>query len=206
MLDQSCVVAFTPSVRAEQERYGSRRQYARYEAAGGFRTALDEATAAFVGTVDTAFLATVNADGRPYVQHRGGPAGFIRVAAPDRLLIADREGNRQYVTTGNLRDNAKAFLFLIDYENLRRVKIWGEAAMREPTPELRAALGPEGDDPGLLRVLEFRIEALDVNCPKFIPRKIGADKVLAAVHGLQDRIRALEEENAVLRAANRFDR
>ncbi len=205
MLDQSCAVAFTPSVRAEQERYGSRRQYARYAAAGGFHTALDAATAAFVASADTAFLATVNADGRPYVQHRGGPAGFIRVAAPDRLLIADHEGNRQYVTAGNLRDNPKAFLFLIDYETRRRVKIWGEAVMREPTPDLVAALGPEGADPELRRVLDFRIEALDVNCPKFIPRKIGAEKVVALVQALQDRIRALEAENAALRNASPTD-
>ena len=120
-------IAFSPRVKALQEQRGSRSAYARIEARGGFRTAITPDLVAFLAEVDTAFLATSNAEGQPYAQHRGGPAGFIRALDEHTLGFADFSGNRQYITAGNLEENDRAFLFLIDYAHRRRVKLWGRA-------------------------------------------------------------------------------
>ncbi|WP_353204989.1 pyridoxamine 5'-phosphate oxidase family protein, partial [Sphingomonas sp.] len=120
-------IAFTPTVKALQSARGSRAAYAKMEARGGFRDQIDETLIAFLAQVDTAYLATANASGQPYAQHRGGPKGFIRVLGPQTLGWADYEGNRQYVSTGNLAENDKAFLFLMDYAHKRSIKLWGRA-------------------------------------------------------------------------------
>ena len=120
-------IAFTPAVKALQVERGSRSSYAKMEERGGFRTAISDDLAEFLGEVDTAYLATVNSAGQPYAQHRGGPKGFIRMIGPQTLAFADYTGNRQYITTGNLAESDKAFLFLMDYANRRRIKIWGRA-------------------------------------------------------------------------------
>ena len=127
MISPSSDIAFTPSVKAVQTRHGSRDAYARMEARGGFRTAIDEDLIAFLGEVDTAYLATSNAAGQPYAQHRGGPKGFIRALDDHTLAFADFAGNRQYISTGNLAENDRAFLFLMDYAHRRRIKVWGHA-------------------------------------------------------------------------------
>ena len=125
-------IAFTPSVKAVQASRGSREIYARREAAGaGFQTEITPDLVEFLSTVDTAYLATANAEGQPYAQHRGGPKGFIRVAGERTLGFADFRGNRQYVTIGNLKENDKAFLFLMDYAHRRRIKLWGRARVSE---------------------------------------------------------------------------
>jgi predicted pyridoxine 5'-phosphate oxidase superfamily flavin-nucleotide-binding protein len=139
-------IAFTPAVKAVQTRRGSRGAYAKREAAGGFQTEITPDLVEFLSAVDTAYLATANAEGRPYAQHRGGPRGFIRVVGQRTLGFADFKGNRQYVTTGNLSENDKAFLFLMDYAHRRRVKIWGRARVSED-PEVIDALMPEGFGP-----------------------------------------------------------
>ena len=136
-------IAFTPAVKAVQTRRGSRGAYAKREAAGGFQTEITPDLVEFLSAVDTAYLATANAEGQPYAQHRGGPRGFIRVVGQRTLGFADFKGNRQYVTTGNLSENDKAFLFLMDYAHRRRVKIWGRARVSED-PEVIDALMPEG--------------------------------------------------------------
>ena len=124
-LPQRC--AFTPAVKALQSAKGSRRSYAHMEEAGGWRTDIDGNLAAFVGAQTSVFLATANAEGQPYIQHRGGPAGFLRVLDPKTIAFADFRGNRQYITLGNLTENPKAYLFLIDYARRQRIKIWGSA-------------------------------------------------------------------------------
>lgn len=134
-------VAFTPTVKALQEARGSRASYARMEDHGGFRTAITPDLQDFLAEIDTAYLATSNATGQPYAQHRGGPKGFIQVIDDHTLGFADFSGNRQYVTTGNLVDNDKAFLFLMDYAHKRRIKLWGHARVSDD-PALIARLMP----------------------------------------------------------------
>jgi predicted pyridoxine 5'-phosphate oxidase superfamily flavin-nucleotide-binding protein len=124
-------VAFTPSVKAVQARKGSREAYARMEERGGFETRITPDLATFITAQTSVFLATANGDGQPYIQHRGGPPGFLRVLDESTVGFADFAGNRQYITQGNLADNPKAYLFLLDYAFRRRVKIWGEAHVVE---------------------------------------------------------------------------
>jgi uncharacterized protein len=192
-------IAFTPIVKAIQTARGSRENYARMEARGGFRTEATADLEAFLADVDTAYLATATADGQPYAQHRGGPKGFIRLLDPHTLAFADYTGNRQYVSTGNLAENDKAFLFLMDYAHQRRIKIWGRAEVSDD-PALIAQLMPEGYRARPEQAIIFRIDAWDVNCPQHIPQKINAADVSAALARLNERIAALEAENAALKS------
>ena len=193
-------IAFTPAVKAVQTRRGSRGAYAKREAAGGFQTEITPDLVEFLSAVDTAYLATANAEGQPYAQHRGGPRGFIRVVGQRTLGFADFKGNRQYVTTGNLSENDKAFLFLMDYAHRRRVKIWGRARVSEDA-EVIDALMPEGYRARPEQAILFDVEAWDVNCTQHIPQKIDAEDVARALESLQERIARLEEENAELKSA-----
>ncbi|GLI22533.1 hypothetical protein GGQ86_000123 [Xanthobacter flavus] len=192
-------VAFTAAVKAAQQARGSRQAYARVEARGGFRTELTPDFVQFLGGIDTAFLATANAAGQPYVQHRGGPKGFIRVLDAHTLGMADFSGNRQYITVGNASENPKAFLFLMDYTHRRRIKVWGELSVVEGDADLVARLMPE--DYGAIpeRALLFKVSAWDINCPQHIPQKIDAPLVAAALQEREARIAALEMEVARLR-------
>lgn len=192
-------IAFTPTVKAVQTRRGSRAAYAELEARGGFRTEMTEDLIQFIAGVDTAYLATASADGQPYVQHRGGPKGFIRKIAERTLGFADFAGNRQYVTTGNLLENEKAFLFLMDYAQRRRVKIWGRARTVENDLDLIARLTPESYRARPERAILFDVEAWDINCPKHIPQKLDAAEVAEAFERLRGKVAALEEENESLR-------
>ncbi len=194
-------VAFTPAVKAVQARRGSREAYARLERRGGFGTELDDELARFVAERDSVYLATASAAGQPYVQHRGGPKGFLHVLDPRTLAWADFRGNRQYVTTGNLAENDRAFLFLMDYETRTRVKIWGRARVVEDDPALVARLMPEGYRATPEQAIVFAVEAWDVNCPQHIPRKLDAVEVESELARLRERVAALEAENTRLRAA-----
>jgi len=192
-------IAFTPSVKAIQERRGSRAGYARLEARGGFETEITDELARFVADRDSAYLATASAAGRPYVQHRGGPKGFIRVLDAHTLGWADFRGNRQYLTTGNLAENDQAFLFLMDYARRTRVKIWGRARVIEDDPALVERLMPEGYRAAVEQAVLFTVEAWDVNCPQHVPLKLDAADVEDALARLRERVAALEEENERLR-------
>jgi uncharacterized protein len=192
-------VAFTPTVKAIQAARGSRDAYAKMEARGGFHDCVTDELAAFFAGVDTAFLATANVGGQPYVQHRGGPKGFIRVIDDHTIGFADFAGNRQYITTGNLAENAKAFLFLMDYARCQRVKLWGHARVVDDDPDLVAQLMPDGYAARGEQAILFKIEAWDVNCPRHIPRKLDAADVTDAIARLQTRIAVLEAENSALR-------
>ena len=192
-------VAFTPAVKAIQTRKGSRGGYAHMEEGGGWRTEIDDALAAFIGEQTSFFLATATADGQPYIQHRGGPAGFIKILDKSTLAFADFRGNRQYITQGNLTENPKAYIFLIDYVNRRRVKIWGEARVVEDDPALTASLMPKDYKAKPEQAILFRITAWDTNCPQHIPVKFDAADVAAAIAERDSRIAELEAEVARLK-------
>jgi predicted pyridoxine 5'-phosphate oxidase superfamily flavin-nucleotide-binding protein len=192
-------IAFTPAVKTVQSRRGSRAAYAEMEAQGGFRTAIDDSLVRFLAGVDTAYLATANAAGQPYTQHRGGPKGFIRVVDERTLGFVDYVGNRQYVSTGNLEENDKAFLFLMDYAQRRRIKVWGRARIVQGDEDLTRRLTPEGYRVRAEQVILFEVTAWDVNCPQHIPQKFDAADVDKALAEQQARIDALEAENTALR-------
>lgn len=201
MRQLSSDIAFTPRVKAIQAERGSRANYARMEERGGFRTELTQDLAQFLAHIDTAFLATANAQGQPYAQHRGGPKGFIKILGPKTLGFADFKGNRQYVTTGNLADNERAFLFLIDYAHRRRVKIWGRARVVADDDALIERLMPEAYEARPEQAILFEVEAWDINCPQHIPQKIDAGDVEEMLLQMQARIAKLEAENAALRGS-----
>jgi uncharacterized protein len=191
-------VAFTPAVKAIQTRKGSRDAYARVEQ-NGWRTDIDETLIAFLASQDSMFLATANADGQPYIQHRGGPKGFIRILDRNTLAFADYRGNRQYITQGNLSENPKAYIFLMDFVHLRRVKIWGEARVVDDDPALLKSLMPQGYKARPEQVILFRISAWDTNCPQHIPQKFDAVDVAAALASRDAHIAELEAELAALK-------
>ncbi len=201
MHDPTTDVAFTPAVKALQSRRGSRAAYARLEERGGWSATVTEDLAAFIAARDSFFLATANAEGQPYVQHRGGPRGFLRVLDERTLGFADFRGNRQYITAGNLAENDRAFIFLMDYENRQRIKLWGRARVLDDDAALLARLAPENYRAQPEQAILFTIEAWDANCPQHIPRLVAADEAARTVAALQARIAALEEELATARRA-----
>jgi len=188
-------IAFTPSVKALQERLGSRAAYARLEARGGWQAAVTPDLATFIAERDSFYLATASTDGQPYIQHRGGPKGFLKVLGERTLAFADYSGNRQYITAGNLAENPRAFIFLMDYATRSRIKLWGSARAVEDDASLLARLGPAGGKPRVERAIVFEIAAWDANCPQHIPVKHDESSVAA----LRARIAELELENAGLR-------
>lgn len=192
-------VAFTPAVKAIQARKGSRDRYAQMEEGGGWRTEIDENLTAFLAGQDSMFLATASANGQPYIQHRGGPKGFIRILDKNTLAFADYAGNRQYITQGNLSENPKANIFLMDYAHRRRVKIWGEARVIDDDPALLQSLMPRGYKARPEQAILFKISAWDTNCPQHIPQKFDAADVAAALAVRDARIAELESELASLK-------
>ena len=192
-------VAFTPSVKALQVRKGSRGSYARMEQRGSWETRVTPELAAFVAAQTSIFLATVNAAGHPYIQHRGGPAGFLRVLDDRTIGFVDYAGNRQYITQGNLADNPKAHLFLIDYAERRRVKIWGEARVVEDDSGLIARLMPDGYQARPEQAVIFTVAAWDENCRQHIPQRLESDEIAATLAERDRRIAALEAEVQRLR-------
>ncbi|MBC7579684.1 MAG: pyridoxamine 5'-phosphate oxidase family protein [Tardiphaga sp.] len=192
-------VAFTPAVKAIQVRKGSRDAYAHVEHNGGWRTEVDDHLAAFLADTDSLFLATASADSQPYIQHRGGPKGFVRVLDSQTLAFADYSGNRQYITQGNLAENPKANIFVMDFAHRRRVKLWGEARVVEDDPALLTSLMPSGYKARPEQAILFKIAAWDTNCPQHIPQKFDAADVAAALASRDVRIKELETELATLK-------
>ncbi|HEY7085972.1 MAG TPA: pyridoxamine 5'-phosphate oxidase family protein [Hyphomicrobiaceae bacterium] len=196
-------VAFTPSVKAVQEKRGSRSHFAKIEETGGWRTAIAADLAAFLVDARSFYLATASANGQPYVQHRGGPAGFLHVLDEHTLGFADFKGNRQFITTGNLAENAKAFIFVMDYSRRRRVKLWGRARVLAGEEGLLARLWPEGDQARVEQVILFTVTAWDTNCAQHIPQMFHAEDVGHTLQQFQARIRELEAEVAALKSGGR---
>lgn len=196
-------IAFTPSVKAVQTRLGSRTQYERIEQRGGWQDIINETLTEFIADRDSFYLATASADGRPYIQHRGGPKGFLKVLDERTLAFADFAGNRQYISIGNLAENSKAFIFLMNYANQTRIKIWGTAEVVEDDAELLARLNDSRYKGKPERVIRFRVEAWDVNCPQHIPVKYSQEEVNSLVQPLRERLAELEAENATLKESRR---
>jgi uncharacterized protein len=191
-------VAFSPSVKAVQTRKGSRGFLGRMEENGSWATQISPDLASFIAAQTSVFLATASSDGQPYIQHRGGPPGFLHVLDDKTIAFADFIGNRQFITQGNLAENSKAQLFLIDYANRRRVKIWGEARVVEGDAALMARLMPQGYKARSEQAILFAVSAWDTNCPQHIPQRFDAPDVAAALAERDARIAALEAEVARL--------
>ncbi|WP_063686808.1 pyridoxamine 5'-phosphate oxidase family protein [Bradyrhizobium stylosanthis] len=192
-------VAFSPAVKSIQTRKGSRDGYAQAEQRG-WRTEVDENLAAFLADANSFYFATASADGQPYIQHRGGPKGFLKVLDKQTLAFTDYAGNRQYITQGNLSENPKAYIFVMDYAHRRRVKIWGEARVVEDDEALTTSLMPKGYRARPEQVILFKIAAWDTNCPQHIPQKFDGPDVAAALAARDARIAELEAEVAALKA------
>ncbi|MEM8743352.1 MAG: pyridoxamine 5'-phosphate oxidase family protein [Pseudomonadota bacterium] len=192
-------VAFTPSVKEEQRKRGSRSGYQSMIARRDWPDTVDDNLKAFIAERDSFYLATANRDGQPYIQHRGGPKGFLRALDEHTLAFADYGGNRQYISIGNLAENDRAHIFLMDYANRQRVKIWGTLKVVEDDPELLARIVPEGYPAHPERTFVFTISAWDVNCPQHIVPRYDEETVRQVTEKLANRVAELEAENERLK-------
>ena len=191
-------LVFPPAVRRAQAERGTAQAYAK-KIEHGFPNAVTPELAAFIAEQDTAFLATASAEGAPYVQHRGGPKGFIKVVDERTLGFADYRGNKQFITLGNLSENDHAYLFLLDFSRRQRIKLWGRARVVENDDALIEKLFDHGYKAKPERVILFTIEAWDVNCSQHITERYTQGEIAIGVAGLRERIAELEGENAQLR-------
>ena len=192
-------LVFTPAAQAAQAERGSAKAYAsRLEQ--GFPDTVTPELAAFIAEQDTAFLGTASAQGAPYIQHRGGPKGFIKVIDERTLGFADYRGNRQYITLANLSENDRAYLFLLDPARKQRIKLWGRARVVENDPALVERLFDQGYKAKPERAILFTIEAWDVNCSQHIVTRFTEADIAGALDTVQKKIAELEAENARLRA------
>ena len=199
--EYSSDIAFTPVVKKIQAEKGSRHAYARMEEGGAWATQITPEIKAFIEMQTSIFIATTNSEGQPYIQHRGGPAGFLKVLDAKTVAFVDFSGNRQYITTGNLTQNDKAHLFLIDYVKRQRVKIWGTAKSVEGDEELIARLMPPDYKAKAEQVIIFSVAAWDANCPKHIPQRFESVDVQAALAERDLKISALEAELVAIRSS-----
>jgi len=193
-------IAFTSAVKAIQSQKGSRSSYGAMEQRRGWQTVVTPDLESYLADLDMFYLGTANADGQPYIQYRGGAPGFLKALSDTTLGFADFSGNRQYISLGNLSENPRAFIFLIDYVNRRRIKLWGKARVVEGDADLQARLR-DPDYPGRVeRVILFEIEAWDSNCPQHIHRRLPLRSVRPVIEQLQHRVQELEEQLADLQA------
>ena len=185
-------IAFTPAVKAAQQKRGSREAYERMEQRGGWQHKVTPELAAFLAQRDSFYLGTASDDGQPYIQHRGGSKGFLKVVDEKTLGFADFVGNAQYISVGNLDENNKAFIFLMDYPNRRRIKIWGTSEIVEGDDALLQQLTDDDYHGKPQRVVLFHMEAWDVNCPQHIKPRFTEEEVGESMQALHDRIEQLE--------------
>jgi predicted pyridoxine 5'-phosphate oxidase superfamily flavin-nucleotide-binding protein len=191
-------IAFTPAVKAVQGRLGSRKQYVRMEEGDGWSDTITPDLAGFLSEADSIYLATASKDGRPYIQHRGGPKGFLHVLDDRTLAFADFMGNRQYISLGNLAENNQAFLFLMDYATQTRIKMWGTAEVIEDDHDLLTQLTDLQYKGKPERVIRFHVQAWDANCRQHIPVKYSQEDVERLMLPLKNRITAMEAEIEIL--------
>jgi len=195
-------IAFTPQVKAEQEKRGSRAGYAKMEQKNGWGEKITSDLAQYLAERDSIYLATSNADGQPYIQHRGGRPGFIKTLDDKRLAFADFAGNRQYISIGNVAENPKAFIFAMDYRNKRRIKLWGTLEVIEGDDDLMSKLVDPDYDATPERAFVFTVEAWDVNCPQHITQRWTEAEIAPLVDAMSKRIEELEAEVARLKAGS----
>ncbi len=184
-------IAFTPAVKRIQEKKGSRAGYARMEAKGGWRDEVTEGLSDFIAERDSFYLATASADGQPYIQHRGGKPGFLKIVNDKTLAFADFKGNKQYISSGNLSENNKAYIFLMDYATRSRVKIWGTARVVNDSTQISKLVDTDYDGVPEQAIF-FDITAWDINCPQHITPRFSEEKIVELVQPLKDRIEELE--------------
>ncbi len=202
MNDPISGLAFTAAVKAAQEERGSRASYARMEQRGDpghWDDVVTPELAEFIEERDSLYLGTAGADGQPYIQYRGGPKGFLKVLDEHTLAFAEFQGNSQYISLGNLTENNRAFIFLMDYPNRRRIKIWGTAEFVEDDSELLQKLIDAHYQARPERVLCFKVKAWSPNCPQHIKQRFTVDEMAPRIKKLQQCIADLEEANASLR-------
>lgn len=194
-------IAFTPLVKGLQERYGSRRQYERMETSGGSQDRLTEFEQEFLSLRDAFYWATTSVTGWPYVQHRGGPRGFLKVIDDKTLAFADFRGNKQYISTGNLLSDDRVAMIMVDYPRQARLKILGHVEIFEgekAQPWLDRVRVP-GYEAVIERVFVVHIAAYDWNCPQHITPRYTAEEIRESMHAVEERVRTLERENEELR-------
>jgi predicted pyridoxine 5'-phosphate oxidase superfamily flavin-nucleotide-binding protein len=164
---------FTESVKKAQEKYGSRSSYEKMENKGADQFQIFQRETAHIQRMDSFYLSTVNKNGWPYVQFRGGPKGFLKIIDRSTLGYADFRGNMQYISTGNINDNNRVSMILLDYPSKTRLKIWAETEILEPDMnlELSAKLIPSDYQAKIERLVIFHIKAFDWNCPQHITPK-----------------------------------
>lgn len=194
-------IAFTPAVKQIQQEKGSRASYAKVEQNRGWKTRITPDLTEFIAGLDMFYLGTANAEGQPYIQYRGGPPGFLKVLNDETLGFADFGGNRQYITLGNLSENPGAFIFLMDYANSRRVKLWGTAKVIEDDGELLERLRDPDYHGKVERAIVFTVVAWDVNCPQHIHKRFSHRHIAPVITELQAKIAALEEQLRHVREA-----
>ena len=195
-------IAFTPAVKAAQEKRGSRKAYARMEERGQqgpWQDVITPELADFIAERDSLYLGTAGVDGQPYIQHRGGPKGFVKVLDEHTLALADFTGNSQYISLGNLSENNKAFIFLMDYTTQSRIKIWGTAELIEDDPELLQRVIDPDYKGRPERVLVFHVKVWSPNCTQHIKQRFTVEEMAPRIKKLEERIAELEEINASLR-------
>lgn len=186
-------IAFTPSVKTIQKKYHSRSTYARMEESGGWQSEITPQLENFLSLMDSFYFSTTNDSKQPYTQHRGGPKGFLKVLDNKTLAFADFSGNRQYITAGNLSENNKAFIFLMDYPNKTRIKIWGTAKVVENDKELLQSLSDDSYKARLERAIVFTVEAWDVNCRQHIQQRFTEEDIKKITNSLDKKIVELED-------------
>lgn len=191
-------IAFTAAVKAIQEARGSRRGYQHRAGVNDWESGISAGLRQFIEHTSTVFIASATAEGQPYIQHRGGPPGFLRVLDKETVGFVDYSGNRQFITTGNLSENDKVHLIIVDYELRQRVKIWGRARVVKGDQELVARLMPEGYKARIEQVILITVQAWDLNCPQHIPQMVELSAVRTAIESRDQRISELEKALADL--------
>jgi hypothetical protein len=187
-------IAFTPAVKALQEAYGSRKAYARMERKRGWQGELIPPIIGFIENRDSFYMGTSNREGQPYIQHRGGAPGFLKVLDSKTIAFADFSGNQQFISIGNLSENPKVFLFLMDYPSRTRVKIWGVAQVDAKDSRLMESLALKGYSANVERAIIIKVKAVDVNCPQHIVQRYTADEVDGIINPLKEKIKELEQK------------
>lgn len=196
-------IAFSDAVKKRQEEMGSRHTYQNMSERRDWQNKITGQLSYFISERDSFYMASANNDGQPYIQHRGGPKGFLKVVDDQHLAFADFSGNRQYISVGNFDDNNKVHLFLMDYPNRSRIKIWGEASVVSKDDDLLQLVKDDAYRTPIERIIKIKITAWDVNCPQHIQQRLTEEEFEPHVQLLKDRVRELEKEVEDLKAGQK---
>ncbi|WP_108805670.1 pyridoxamine 5'-phosphate oxidase family protein [Aquimarina sp. Aq107] len=187
-------IAFSTEVKKRQEEMGSRKAYQKMAERRDWQDEINESLRSFISLRDSFYMASVNPSGQPYIQHRGGPKGFLKVLDKKHLAFADYAGNKQYISIGNFDTNAKVHLFLMDYPNRMRIKIWGEIVIHEPGETLLQQVRDENYTAEIERLIKIKVNAWDINCPQHIEQRFTTEEFQPRVKQLENKIAQLEKQ------------